>query len=262
MSKGVVLITGASRGIGRGIALKLAENGYTIAGTTTSIDPANTDSGILEVKASVEALGQEFLPIAGDISKSEDRERIVQETIDTFGRIDFLINNAGITSPGRKDILEATQENFRTVMDVNLEGTFFLTQLVAKKMIEQSPLSDARRPAIIFITSISATTTSPTRADYSISKAGLSMTAQTYAVRLAEFGINVYEIQPGIIKTDMTVGVTEKYDTLIEEGLLLDKRWGTPEDIGKAVLGLTEGYFDYATGAVIEVGGGFGIKRL
>ena len=129
-------------------------------------------------------------------------------------------------------------------------------------MIEQSPLPDARRPAIIFITSISATTASPARADYSVSKAGLSMTAQTYAVRLSEFGINVYEIQPGIIKTDMTEGVTDKYDALIEEGLLLDKRWGTPEDIGKAVLGLTEGYFDYATGAVIEVGGGFGIKRL
>lgn len=262
MSKGIALITGASRGIGRGITLKLAENGYTIAGTTTAIDPDNTQSGILEVKAKVEALGQDFLAIEADISIPEHRKHIVQQTIDTFGRIDFLINNAGITSPGRKDILEATPEDFRTVLDVNLEGPFFLTQLVANKMIQQTPKPDQPGPAIIFITSISATTASPTRADYSISKAGLSMTAQTYAVRLAQHGINVYEIQPGIIKTDMTEGVADKYDALIEDGLLLDKRWGTPADIGKAVLGFTEGYFDYATGAVIEVGGGFGVRRL
>ncbi len=261
MSKGIALITGASRGIGRGIALKLAESGYTIVGTATSIDSAS-EGGILEVQERVEALGQDFLPVACDVSSASDRSRLVQETMDAFGRIDLLVNNAGITAPGRKDILESTEEVFRRVMEVNLEGPFFLSQSVAKKMIEQPVEDDERRAAIIFITSISAVAATPHRADYCVSKAGLSMTAQTYAIRLAEYGINVYEIQPGIIRTDMTKGMTEKYDAMIGDGLLLDKRWGTPDDIGKAVLALAEGYFDYATGAVIEVGGGFGVRRL
>lgn len=262
MGKGVALITGASRGIGRGIALALAEQGYTVAGTTTALDPDNTDSGILEVKARAEGFGATFLPVVGDVSVASDRAHMVEATLEAFGRIDLLVNNAGMASPGRKDILEATAENFQRVMAVNLDGPFFLTQAVAAQMKEQVASEDGRRPTIVFITSISATAASTNRADYCISKAGLSMAAQTFAVRLAELGINVFEIQPGIIKTDMTAGVTEKYDAMIEGGLLLDKRWGTPDDIGKAVLGLAEGYFDYATGAVIEVGGGFGVRRL
>lgn len=262
MTQIVALITGASRGIGRGIALKLAAHGYAIAGTATSIDPQVTDSGLLEVKARVEEIGQPFHAVAGDIASGSDRARIVQSTLDAFGRVDLLVNNAGITSPGRKDILDATEDNFRRVIEVNLEGPFFLTQRVAKQMIDQPASAEGIRPAIIFITSISATTASPTRADYSVSKAGLSMTAQTYAIRLAEHGINVYELQPGIIKTDMTEGVTAKYDALIEDGLLLEKRWGTPDDVAKAVLALAQGSFDYATGAVIEIGGGFGVRRL
>jgi NAD(P)-dependent dehydrogenase (short-subunit alcohol dehydrogenase family) len=262
MSKGIALITGASRGIGRGIALKLAENGYTIAGTTTTIDPDNTESGILEVQARVEALGQKLLPIEGDVSVPADREHMLQAALDEFGRVDLLVNNAGITSPGRVDILEATPENFRRVMEVNLEGPFFLTQIVAKQMIGQPVAEESCSPAIIFITSVSATTASPNRGDYSVSKAGLSMTAQTYAVRLAQHGINVYEIQPGIVKTDMTKAVIPQYEEMIKGDKLLNKRWGTPEDIGKAVLALADGCFDYATGAIIEVGGGFGVRRL
>ena len=262
MSNPVALITGASRGIGRGIALELAARGYDIVGAATQADPANTTQGLYEVKARVEELGQRFLPVSGNITNRDDHARMLKEALDTFTKIDLLVNNAGVSLLDRLDILETTSESYQRVMGINLEGPFFFTQAVAQHMIQQVNADSSSRPSIVFITSVSATTTSPNRAEYCISKAGLSMAAQTYAVRLAEYGINVYEVQPGVIQSDMTKGVSEKYDTLIQGDLLLQKRWGTPQDIGKAVCALTGGDFDYATGTTIEVGGGMGIQRL
>jgi NAD(P)-dependent dehydrogenase (short-subunit alcohol dehydrogenase family) len=214
------------------------------------------------VKDRVESHAVSFVPLAGDISTTEDRTRLFQEAVAAFGRLDVLVNNAGVAPLQRLDILETTEESFERLMRINLQGPFFLTQAVANQMIRQVKQGTEYAPSIIFITSISSNTASPSRAEYCVSKSGLSMTAQNFAVRLAEFGINVYDVRPGIIATDMTAAVTEKYDKLIEEGLLLQKRWGTPEDVGKAVVALAEGYFEYATGAAIEVGGGFGVMRL
>ncbi len=256
MPKATALITGASRGIGRGIALELAAHGYDIAATAT------TEKGLEDVKARVEELGQRCLPVVGNLANHDDHARMVREVVDHFGSIDILVNNAGVAPEVRLDILETNTESYDRVMNINARGPFFLTQAVANQMVKQVQAGAAYTPIIIFVTSISANTASPNRAEYTVSKAALSMTAQNYAVRLAEYGINVYEIRPGIIATDMTSGVTSKYDKLIEEGLLLQKRWGHPEDIGKAVTGLAEGYLPYSTGSIIEVGGGFSVQRL
>ncbi len=262
MSKGTALVTGASRGIGRGIVLELARSGYDIVGAATKLDPANTEKGLFEVKERVEELGCAFLPVAGDIAKRADHEGIIRQAVERFGGIDVLVNNAGVAPLERNDVLECTDESYDRVMGINLRGPFFFTQAVARQMLAQLKTAERRQPIIVFITSISSNTASPSRAEYCVSKAGLSMAAQNFAVRLADFGINVYDVQPGITATDMTSAVKAKYDQLIAEGLLLSKRWGTPEDVGKAVTALAEGYFDYATGAVIEIGGGFGVKRL
>lgn len=256
MPKATALITGASRGIGRGIALELAAHGYDIAATATS------EKGLHDVKAGVEELGQRCLPVVCNLANHDDHARAIKEVVDHFGSIDILVNNAGVAPEVRLDILKTTPESYDRVMNINVRGPFFLTQAVANQMIAQVKAGAAYTPIIVFVTSISANTASPNRAEYTVSKAALSMTAQNYAVRLAEYGINVYEIRPGIIATDMTTGVTSKYDKLIEEGLLLQKRWGRPEDIGKAITGLAEGFFPYSTGSVIEVGGGFGVQRL
>jgi 3-oxoacyl-[acyl-carrier protein] reductase len=257
LGKAVALVTGASRGIGRGIVKSLALHGYDVAGVATSLT-----SGLQDVQGEVEALGQRFYPIAGDIADLSAHAGIVDAVINAAGRIDVLVNNAGVAPKIRLDILETTDESFDRLIDINLRGPFFLTQRVAQRMIHQVQDGATYAPKIIFITSISSNAASANRAEYCISKTGLSMAAQTYAVRLAEFGINVYDIRPGIVETDMTSAVKQKYDDLIANGMLLTPRWGTPEDIGKAVVALAEGYFDYATGAVIEVGGGFGVDRL
>ncbi len=262
MSKAVALVTGASRGIGRGIALELAANGFDIVGAATKADPANTEKGLYEVKARVEERGQNFAPVTGNIASQDDHATMIQGALDAFGRIDVLVNNAGIAPPQRLDLLEMRPESYDLVMDVNLRGPVFFSQAVANQMLEQIKAGADYAPKIIFITSISANTAHTNRTEYCISKAGLSMAAQAFAARLAEHGINVYEIRPGIIATDMTSGVKEKYDALIAGGLLPTSRWGTPEDIGKSVAALANGHFDYATGAIIEVGGGFGIRRL
>ncbi len=262
MSKGTAFITGASRGIGRGIALELARHGYDIVAAATQADPSNTQKGNYEVKARVEELGQRCFPVAGNIADRKDHVRMIQEALDCFGGIDILVNNAGVAPLKRMDILECTEESYDRLMEINLRGPFFFTQAVAQQMIRQVQAGAKRKPMIVFITSISSDTASPNRAEYCISKAGLSMAAQNYAVRLAEYGIHVYDLRPGIVATDMTEKVKEKYDTLIAGDLLLQKRWGLPEDAGKAVAALAEGYFGYSTGAVIEIGGGFGVKRL
>lgn len=259
----VAMITGASRGIGRGIALTLAAHGFDIAACATKADPANTESGLYEVKARVEELGRRCQPLAGDIGSPADHRRMLDDALEAFGRVDVLVNNAGVAPLERLDILETTTDSFDRLMHINLRGPFFLTQMVARQMVAQIQSDPAGfAPKIIFITSISSHTASPNRAEYCVSKAGLSMTAQNFAVRLAEFGIGVYDIQPGITATDMTGPVKEKYDKLIADGLLLTQRWGTPEDVGKACAALATGLFDYSTGTVIEVGGGFGVRRL
>lgn len=262
MSKATALVTGASRGIGRGVAIELARHGFDIVGMATRYDPAERKKGLAEVKARVEELGCRFTPIAGDIAVATDRERVVREAIYAHGTIDILVNNAGVAPLERLDILDTTIESFDRLIAVNLRGPFFLTQLVARRMIEQVQQGRRPTPKIIFITSISSHTASPNRAEYCISKAGLSMAARNYAVRLAEYGIPVFDVRPGIIESDMTAGVREKYDKLIESGILLQKRWGTPEDVGKVCAALAEGCLDYSTGAVIEVGGGFSVHRL
>ena len=262
MASPIAFVTGASRGIGRGIAIALATQGYDVAGAATKLDPGNTQAGLFEVKARIEELGRRFLPVAGDIASLDDHAHMVGTVLEAWGAIDLLVNNAGVAPLERVDMLETTCASFDRLMDINLRGPFFLTQRVARRMIDQVEEGRFCTPKVIFVTSISSDTASPNRSEYCISKAGLSMAAQNFCVRLAEYGIKVYEVRPGIIATDMTAGVREKYDGLIEEGLLLQKRWGTPEDVGKVCAALAGGSFDYATGAVIEVGGGFGVRRL
>ncbi len=262
MGKAVALVTGASRGIGRGIALALAKQGYDIAGLATNPDPANTESGLYAVKTEVEKSGVTFLPIAGDIANLDNHQRILEETLACFGKVDILVNNAGVAPLKRVDLLECTPESFDRLMNINLRGPYFLTQRIGQQMVKQVEAGTDYTPRVIFISSISSRVASISRAEYCVSKAGLSMTAQCFAVALAPYGINVYDLQPGLTYTDMTSAVREKYDRLIEQGLLLTKRWGTPEDVGRAVVALAEGYLDYSTGAVIEIGGGLSVPRL
>jgi NAD(P)-dependent dehydrogenase (short-subunit alcohol dehydrogenase family) len=259
----VAIITGAGQGIGRGIAIELARHGLDIAGVDIVFDPGNRQKGLFEVKGRVEELGRKFLPIQADIADLDSHQRIVDEVMARFGRIDVLVNNAGVAPKVRLDVLETTPESYDRVMSINARGTFFLTQRVAKHMIEQAERSPAREPSyIVFISSVSAYVSSPSRAEYCISKAAVSMAARVFADRLAKHGINVYEVRPGIIQTDMTAVVKEKYDKLIAEGLVPQGRWGFPEDVGKAVAALVTGFFDYSTGMIFEVSGGMNIQRL
>ena len=260
--KPVALVTGAGRGIGRGIAIELANNGFDIAGNDIVFEPGNKKKGLFEVKERVEESKAVFLPVRGDISRLDEHEAIIDQALDTFGTIDVLVNNAGVAPERRLDILETTPESFDRLFSVNTRGTFFLTQKVANQMIKQGKEKSALKPCIIFISSISAEVSSASRAEYCISKAGISQAARIFADRLTEYEINVYEIRPGVIKTDMTAPVQGKYDKLIAGGLIPQKRWGFPEDVGKAVVVLAKGYFDYSTGLVLEVSGGMNIRRL
>ena len=197
-----------------------------------------------------------------DVTSAVDRERLIDETLNTFGRMDLLVNNAGIGPRQRLDILEISEQSMNEVLAVNLIGPFFLTQLVARKMVNLVDQKKVVHPKIVNIGSISAFTSSISRAEYCISKAGVSMSTLLYADRLAKHGINVYEIRPGIIETPMTAVVKEKYDKLIAEGLTPIQRWGQPEDIGKAITAIAEGYLPFSTGQIINVDGGFHIQRL
>ncbi len=257
------LVTGAGRGIGRGIALELARHGFDIAGVDVVYEPDNRKKGLFEVQDRVQELGRDFLPIRGDISALESHRALLDAVLERFGRVDVLVNNAGVAPQVRLDVLDTTPESYDRVMSINARGTFFLTQVVARQMVKQvSEDPQRQRPRIVFISSISAYVSSPSRAEYCISKAAVSMAARVFADRLAEYGINVYEVRPGIIQTDMTAVVKEKYDRLIAEGLVPQRRWGFPEDVGKAVAALVTGYFDYSTGLVVEVSGGMNIVRL
>jgi NAD(P)-dependent dehydrogenase (short-subunit alcohol dehydrogenase family) len=260
--KRVALVTGAGQGIGRGIALALAREGYALAGNDIRYEENLTESGLFEVKARVEEGGGEFLPLPGDIADFSDQEKMVSAVLDRFGRIDVLVNNAGVAPLERKDVLEAAAESYDRVMSINTRGPFFLTQRVARTMLGQEQAASGPPPCVVFISSISAEVSSPTRAEYCISKAGVSQMARIFAHRLASEGINVYELRPGIFRTEMTEAVRERYDRVISEGLVPQKRWGLPEDAGKAVASLVRGDFAYATGLVVEISGGMQIRRL
>ncbi|MBD3276352.1 MAG: 3-ketoacyl-ACP reductase [Candidatus Marinimicrobia bacterium] len=255
--KKVALVTGGSRGIGFGVAKQLAEAGFDLA-----INGVRDESSITEAKTQLENLGAGVLYCQGDVSDEEQRRSIIDKVRETYGRLHVLVNNAGVAPKERLDILEATEESYDRVMKINLQGPYFLTQSVANWMVKQKQSQDDYWGCIIFITSISSTVASPSRGEYCLSKAGLSMATKLYAVRLGEYDIPVYEVRPGIIKTDMTAPVTEKYDKLIEEGLMLQKRWGYPEDIGKAVASLAQEDLPYSTGQVLMVEGGMTVQRL
>jgi len=302
----VAVVTGASRGIGRAIALDLAATGFDIAGIDLTLESTQERAGLDGLAAELDGLGAGFLPVVADIALIEGHGKIVTDIEAAFGRIDTLVNNAGIAPPERNDVLETTPESFDRVLSVNLRGTFFLSQAIARQMIataaegttrEEEERRDGRGrrerrdrrdrreqrergerrdgggrreegeggggfSSIIFITSISAEVSSVSRVEYCVSKAGLSMVSTVFADRLAEHGIRVYEVRPGIIATDMTAGVKEKYDRLIADGLIPLGRWGEPEDVARVVTSLACGDLGYATGTVIEASGGMNIRSL
>ena len=246
----VALITGGGRGIGLGISKALLVEDFDVAFCGVREATKVTSIGELE------STGRRIVYVQADVSREADRARLVEETLSAFGRIDVLVNNAGVAPKERADLLDATQQSYEYVMDVNLKGPYFLTQRVARIMRDQDSV-DGVRGTIVFITSISSTVPSVNRGEYCVSKAGLSMVVKLWSARLAEFEIPVYEVRPGITMTDMTAGVTAKYDALIAEGLLLQRRWGSPDDVGKAVAMLACGDLPYSTGQVINVDGGF-----
>jgi 3-oxoacyl-[acyl-carrier protein] reductase len=253
----VALVTGGGRGIGRGIAEALAEHRWTVVVNYRSNAQAAVQTLHLVKKA-----GGRGAAIQADIADASDRERLVEESLEKFKRIDLLVNNAGMAPRQRLDILDTHETSYNEVMAVNLKGPFFLTQRVAKAMIKLIERGVVERPKIINIGSLSAYTSSPSRAEYCLSKAGMVMMTMLYADRLAEYGINVYEIRPGIIETDMTNVVKEKYDRLIAQGVTPIRRWGQPGDVGRAVVAVAEGCLPFSTGEVINVDGGFHLHRL
>jgi NAD(P)-dependent dehydrogenase (short-subunit alcohol dehydrogenase family) len=261
-SRPAALVTGAGQGIGRGIVLALAREGFDVAGVDIVFEPRTAQKGLFEVKKRVEELGRRFLPVQGDVSRLEDHDRMLDAAVAGFGEIDVLVNNAGIAPARRADILETAPESYDRLLAVNARGPFFLTQKAARRMASRMGTPRAVPPSIIFITSISAIVSSTSRAEYCISKAALSMTARLFADALAAKGINVYEVRPGIIATDMTAAVKEKYDRLIAGGLVPQGRWGLPEDVGRAVAALAKGDLAFSTGAVLEVSGGMNIRRF
>jgi NAD(P)-dependent dehydrogenase (short-subunit alcohol dehydrogenase family) len=259
----VALITGASRGIGRAISMALGSIGYDLVINYAVNQEAaiqTRDEAMQRAEQSGKSIHAEICQ--ADISRSEDRARLVEFTREKFGRLDLLVNNAGIAPTVRADILEASESSFDQLVAVNLKGPYFLTQLTAKWMIEQWQQNTKLHPKIITINSISAYTASVNRGDYCVSKAGLAMMTKLFAARLAEHGINVYEIRPGVVATDMTAAVKEKYDRLIADGLTPIKRWGQPEDVAKAVAAIALDLLPFSTGEVINVDGGFHLVVL
>jgi 3-oxoacyl-[acyl-carrier protein] reductase len=258
----VALVTGGSRGIGRGIGVELARAGLDLVlGYSTRRQEAEEAADAALNAATHDGARVEIF--GADISDRGPRQALLAFTKDRFGRLDVLVNNAGIAPEVRVDLLQASEESFERLVRVNLKAPYFLSQTAANWMIEQrNARGPGYAPRIINITSISAYAASPERGDYCVSKAGLSMTTKLFAARLAEYGIPVFEVRPGIITTDMTSGVTEKYDALIENGLLPMPRWGTPEDVGRAVAALATGQLPYSTGDVINIDGGFHLRRL
>jgi 3-oxoacyl-[acyl-carrier protein] reductase len=260
----VILVTGASRGIGRGIAIELARGGMSVAINYAGNEAAAQECQALCSQVAPKGKNSSFEIFQGDISKSEDRKRLLASVLQKFNRLDMLVNNAGVAPSVRADILEAGEESFDRLISINVKGPYFLTQAVANHWISLKSSVDGSsfRPKIVTVTSISSYTASVNRGDYCVSKAALSMLTPLFATRLAEHGINAYEIRPGVIATDMTGPVKAKYDKLIAEGLTPIQRWGSPEDIGLAVLAIAEDRFPFSTGEVINVDGGFHLRRL
>jgi NAD(P)-dependent dehydrogenase (short-subunit alcohol dehydrogenase family) len=256
-NKQVALVTGGSRGIGRAICLKLGALGYAVV-----VNYASRRDAADEVVAQIASAGGQAIALQASVAVAADREALLARVLDDFGRLDVLVNNAGIASPGRKDLLEATEAGWDEVFAVNLKGPFFLTQLAARKMIELVRAGSISGGQIINISSVSAYTASVNRGDYCMSKAALSMMTWLFAERLAGEGITVFEISPGVIETDMTGPVRDKYDKLITAGLSPIQRWGQPDDVARAVEAIVQGYFPFSTGERLNVDGGFHMRRL
>jgi len=258
----VALITGASRGLGRGIAARLASLGFSV-GINYVNNSSAANEAVALCKQHKQKESQRFIPMKADMGIRDDRTMLFEKTLQEFGRIDAFISNAGIGPRERADITETSLESFEEVLKVNLEAPFFLTQLIVKYWLKEKPTPILLNGfTIVFNSSISADTASINRGEYCISKAGLAMVSQLWAVRLASEGIRVYELRPGIMETDMTSAVKDKYDELFAEGLVPQKRWGQPEDVGRAVGALLMGDFPYSTGEVIHIDGGFHLRRL
>lgn len=255
--KRVALVTGGARGIGFGISRCLAREGLDLA-----LCGVRPEKAVEEVLREIRDPGVTVRYWPADISQASARERLLSGIREAFGRLDVLVNNAGMAPRRRLDLLEATERSFEEVLRTNLQGPYFLTQAAARWMIEQKEAEADFKGCIVNVTSISSTLASVNRGEYCISKAGLSMATRLWAVRLAEFAVPVFEVRPGIIETDMTAPVREKYDRLLAEGLTLQPRWGQPEDVGKAVAALVRGDFPYSTGQVILVDGGLTLERL
>lgn len=251
------LVTGGSRGIGLGIARELAGAGFDLA-----INGVRDESSVKGVLEELQQYGTQIIYAQGNVADATDRKRIIETVVDRLGSLNVLVNNAGIAPKERKDILEASEESFDHVLDINLKGPYFLTQLAAQYMVEQKNADPNFDCCIINVSSVSASVASVNRGEYCISKAGIAMSTKLWAARLGEYGIPVYEIQPGVIKTDMTAGVTEKYDKLFEAGISIQKRWGLPEDIGKVAVSMATGMMPYSTGQVVMVDGGMTVQRL
>jgi NAD(P)-dependent dehydrogenase (short-subunit alcohol dehydrogenase family) len=256
MDPRVGLVTGGTRGIGLGCAEALAREGFRLA--VCGVRAAAEAEPAL---ARLRALGAEPLYVQADVGDDDAPARLVDAVAARFGRLDVLVNNAGVAPKERRDLLEATPESFDRVLRVNLRGPYFLTQAAARYMLRgPAPAGTAR--CIVFVGSISATVASTNRGEYCISKAGVGMASLLWATRLAEEGISVFEVRPGIIRTDMSAGAAEKYDRLIESGLTAQRRWGTPDDVGRAVAMLARGELPYSTGQVVLVDGGLTVQRL
>jgi NAD(P)-dependent dehydrogenase (short-subunit alcohol dehydrogenase family) len=253
----VAFITGGTRGIGLGIAIEMAKAGFDLA-----VNGIREESAVQPVLDELRKFGVEVAYVRGDVSKKEERIQMVEAVFERFGKLNVLVNNAGIAPKERKDILEATEESFEYVLNVNLQGPYFLTQLVANKMIEKKSQLPDEFFCIINVSSVSASVASINRGEYCISKAGIAMATKLWASRLGEFDIPVYEIQPGVIQTDMTAGVQEKYDRMFRDGMAIQKRWGFPSDIGKVAAAMALGSMPYSTGQVVFVDGGMTIQRL
>lgn len=248
------IITGAASGIGNGVAMKFLNEGYNVA----AVDIIDAE----KIKSTLDYDGEKLLCISADISKSEDRANILNKAVEKFGNVTVLVNVAGVAPLVRADLLEMTEESYDRVMNINTKGTMFLTQIVANHMVKNADKNSDFNGAIVNISSMSAYTSSVSRGEYCVSKAGVSMITTLFADRLSEYNITVNEIRPGIIKTNMTSTVKEKYDNLIGGGLLPIARWGLPEDIAKGVFVLSNGDLKYTTGQSVDVDGGFHIQRL
>ena len=257
MTERTALVTGGTRGIGLGIARALAQEGWSLA-----LGGMRPEAEVRAALDELRALGVAVHYLRGDLARRDDRVRIAGEARAHLGPINALVNNAGRAPRVRADLLSATEDSFEELLRTNLQGPYFLTQAIARDQVDERRADPSFAASIVFVTSVSAELASPNRGEYCVSKAGLSMAARLFAARLAEHGIPVYEVRPGIIATDMTVGVRDVYDRRIAEGLVPERRWGQPDDVGRAVAALVRGDVPYATGTIINIDGGLTIPRL